>query len=416
MFKPVQKKIYPNGLVLLVQSLPQVSSVSVGVQINTGSREEHDDDAGLCHLIEHMVFQGTRKRSIRQLSRIISVVGGQIDACTGREATVIYSKVPQEHVGLAVDVIADMLFHSTLTNENLIKEKAVINEEIRMVDDTPDELIHDMFIQALWPGQSLGRTILGSQETLQQLDREKIKAFMKLHFQPKQMIVSLAGQLSFKDAQTLVEKHFISKQMTLPEIEPDSVTEQPPQSIWKRRSQEQVHLCAGIRTFPYADSRRLSLMALSTILGGGTNSRLFYEIRERRGLSYVVYSFTDFYRDAGLMGIYVACHPKNLEETLLVIKKQINKIAKEGVTDSELKDVKEQLKGNLKLSLETTSSHMWHMLYHETYLEKQPSLDDLLNEVDQLTKSDLRQVARDCFLNQPLTLAVLGPYHKKIAI
>lgn len=414
MYKAVKKIKCPSGLVLLVQPISHVASVSVGLQINVGARDERMCESGIGHLIEHMLFQGTSKRSVKSLGRIISAVGGQLDACTGRESTVIYAKLPAEHLSLALDVIADMIFHSTLDPVQLRKEKAVINEEIRMVEDTPDELIHDLFSQALWPKQSLGRSILGTKRSLARINRSQIKDFLQSHYQPNQMILSIAGQVTVPQCQTLVEKWFRPKKQRPQSVSCPSEITSPSQSIWKKQRLEQVHACLGVTTFPYADARRLALIALSTILGGGANSRLFFSIREQRGLSYNTYTFTDFYRDTGLFGVYIACHRKKLNTAMNIIKYELNKVVKHGVSERELKDVKNQLKGNLIISMESTSSYMWSMLNHETYQKSHPTMKQLLLDIDQLTGQALKQVACDCFKNRSLIAAVLGPFSQPI--
>lgn len=415
MHKPVSKTILPNGLTLLVQPLPSLASVSVGLQLLSGSREESPAEAGLTHLIEHLLFQGTGKRSMRELSRVISAVGGQLDACTGRESMTLYTKVPPQHLGLALDVMADMIFNSALRPSSLAKEKAVITEEINMVDDTPDELIHDLFLQALWPNQGLGRAILGSLDNLNQFTIPLIKAFMQRYFDPSNMILAVAGKVSPARVSALAKTYFAVSGVAHADgqVYPGEES-QPSQPLWEKRTLEQVHLCLGVKAFAYADPRRVAAIALSTILGGGANSRLFYEIRERRGLAYAVYSFTDFFRDTGLIGVYAACQKKNFAQTMAVIKEQIDHLVSRGVTAAELADVKAQLKGNLQLSLESSSSFMWSMLQQETYLHQQPSLGSVLKTIDQLTRQDLKKIAQTLFSNQSLIPAVLGPYPKKI--
>ncbi len=414
MRKAIVRQLLPNGLTLLVQPLPSLSSVSVGLQLLSGSREETPQEAGLTHLIEHLLFQGTAGRSMRELSRVISAVGGQLDACTGRESMTLYSKVPPEHLGLALDVTADMIFDPAFRPASLAKEKAVIAEEINMVDDTPDELIHDLFLQALWPGQGLGRSILGSLANLNRFTIPEIKNFMKRFFKPSNMILAVAGRVSAAKVLSLANTYFATGRPSTPVTTWLQEKNQPARPLWEKRQLEQVHLCLGVKAFAYADPRRLGAIALSTILGGGANSRLFYEIRERRGLAYAVYSFVDFFRDTGMIGVYAACQKKNFTRTMTVIKEQIGRLVKYGVSTSELDDVKAQLKGNLKLSLESSSSFMWSMLQQESYLKKQPSLASVLKSIDRLTQQDLKKIAQTLFAHQPLVPAVLGPYSQKI--
>lgn len=262
-----------NGLTVLVQPLPNLASVSVGVNISTGSRDEEAHEAGLSHLIEHMLFQGTYSRDTKELSRVISAVGGNMDACTGRESTAYYTKVPAQHFTLAVDVLADMLFNSRITTASLEKEKKIILEEICMYEDAPDELVHDLLFQAFWPKHPLGGPILGNRKTLQAMKRNDILRFIKKHYRPEKMIFSVAGRVTPGQVVRIANRFFGSMQRT--EKIPDVIGSGPVnqfKTIFKKRRLEQAHVCFGTDGMKFSDQRRVTAGALSNILGSNPNS------------------------------------------------------------------------------------------------------------------------------------------------
>lgn len=399
-----------NGLTLLVQPLRGVASVSIGLVTRTGSRDESSDEAGLSHLAEHMLFQGTERRDTLELSRVINAVGGNLDAYTSRESTAYYAKVPAEHLGLAMDVIADMIGHSRFAPRLLQKEKRVILEEIRMYEDEPEELVHDWFAQALWPDHSLGRPIIGSREELGRATRGKLLEYVHRHYHPGRLLLSIAGNVSPDQARVLAERYF-GRMTNHRETGSDgpAVPTSSSLRIIRERKQEQVHVCVGVESVSHSDPRRLAVLGLSNVLAGGTHSRLFYEIRERRALVYSIYSFLEFFRDTGVFGIYFACNPRKVTEALRVIQEELFHLVNRLVTDREIRDLREQMRGNLLLSLENSSSHMWRMVQHEMYLHAHPTLRNTLEAIRRLTRDDLRQAARDLFLKQPLALTAVGP-------
>lgn len=400
-----------NGFTLLVQALPARTSASLGVVVNTGSRQEDTAQAGLSHMLEHMVFQGTPRRDTRELSRVLNAVGGSLDAFTSRESTAFYAKVPAPHLGLAMDVIADILARSTFSPRLLEKEKKVIYEEIRMYEDEPEELVYDVFARALWPGHALGRPIIGARRQVKRHTRADLIRFWKMHYRPENMLVAVAGNVDPAQVRTLAGRFFAHwpQQGASPALTRARVPEVQSKIEILDRKQEQVHVCLGTQSFPYSDPRRLALMGLSNVLGGGTNSRLFFEVRERRALAYSVYSFLDFYQDTGVAGVYAACHPRKLKETVEVIQAQIHDLATRLISLREWSDLREQMKGNLLLSLESSSAHMWRMVQQEMYLHAHPGLTATLRAIERLTREEVRQAARDVFQARPLTLTAAGP-------
>jgi len=400
-----------NGFTLLVQALPARTSASLGVVINTGSRHEGVPEAGLSHMLEHMVFQGTPRRDTQELSRVLNAVGGSFDAFTSRESTAFYAKVPSVHLTLAMDVIGDILANSTISPRHLEKEKKIIYEEIRMYEDEPEEVVHDVFARTLWPDHPLGRPIIGTRRQVQRHTRADLMRFWKAHYRPENMLIAVAGNVDPEQVKKLAQRFFGHwPQQGAPTVTvPGRVPDVQPKIEIVARKQEQVHVCLGAQTFPYADARRLALLGLSNVLGGGTNSRLFYEVRERRALVYSVYSFLDFYKETGIAGVYAACHPRKLKETVEVIQAQIHDLVSRPISDREWKDLREQMKGNLLLSLESSSAHMWRMVQQETYLSGHPSLASTLKGIERITREEVQQAARDIFGTRALTLSAVGP-------
>jgi predicted Zn-dependent peptidase len=409
--KKFERCLLDNGLTLLIQSLPSLTSASLGVVLNTGSRFENGAEAGLSHLLEHMMFQGTPRRDTRELSRVLNAVGGNLDAYTSRESTAYYAKVPAIHLELAMNVLADMLSHSSFTPRSLEKEKSVIYEEIRMYEDEPEELVHDLFSQTLWPKHALGRPIIGTRSQVKRHTRTGLRQYWQAHYRPERMLVSVAGNVSVDAVKKMTRRFFGSwpressfKRAPIQPVPPVRST----RSLTVRK-QEQVHICLGTQSIPYSDPRRLALLGLSNVLGGGTNSRLFYEVRERRALAYSVYSFLDFYHDAGVAGVYAACHPRKTKETMEVIESEIHRLLTRPISRQEWLDLREQMKGNLLLSLENSSTHMWRMVQNEMYLKMHPTLKATLRAIERLSREEVQQVARDVFGVRPITVTAVGP-------
>ncbi len=414
----MQREVFSNGLTLLVQPLPGLVSVALGLSVKTGSRDEARPEMGWSHLIEHMLFQGTKRRSMRELARVLTTVGGYLDACTGRESTTYYAKVPASGLSLALDVISDILTNYRFNSRSLEKEKRIILEEIGMYEDTPDELIHDHFAQALWPNHPLGRPILGTRAGLKNVTCRDLRAYMQSHYQPSEMILAIAGNVRPAEAVRLAKRYF-GKPATSgklaepgPPVPPPAVPAQAFKSRREDRSLEQLHICLGVKGLAYGDKRRLTAAALSNILGAGSNSRLFYQVREKRALAYSIYSFMDFFRDTGVAGIYLACNPGKLKHVMQIVCDELRRISTRLISDQEWHDVREQMQGGLLLSLESSSSHMWQMLQEEDYLQKHSSIPAVLRVLGRISKQDILNLARDLFLKAPMTSAMIGPLPK----
>lgn len=402
-----------NGLTILVQPLHNLESVSVGLSVGVGSRYESLGNAGMSHFVEHMLFQGTQRRDVQELSRVISAIGGTLDACTGRESTVYYAKVPGRHFTLAMDVLADMVLHSRFAGSAMQKEKNIICEEIRMYEDSPEDWVHDLLFQAMWPRHPLGRSILGTPPSLRAIQRPDVLRFMRANYLPQNMILSVAGSVT--PAQVVKQARRWLGESVLPgrnRVAAPGALQPDFNHLIHRRPLEQVHVCLGVLGMPFTNAKRLTALALSNVLGGGANSRLFYEVREKRALVYSVYSFMDFYQDTGIGGIYFACHPKKVKEALRVIQTEITRLASSPITSREYQDVREQMCGHYVISLESSSTHMWNMIHQEMYLHAHPSPAGVLKAIGRISKTGIQKLAQELFVNKPVAAALVGPVTK----
>jgi len=399
--------VLSNGMVVLTERMPQVKSVALGVWVNVGSRDEPAEKAGISHFMEHLLFKGTEKRSAEEIAKAIDAVGGTLDAFTSREQTCFYAKVLGEHLPLAIDLLSDILLHPRLDPQDIEREQKVVLEEIKMVDDTPDDLIHDLFAQAVWGDHPLGRPVLGFKETLLSISREDVLRHMKTFYKPDRMIVSAAGDLDHGRLKDLLEEAFKEfRGNAVP------VNSGPPISCQVElngaRDTSQVHLCLGVEALPYAHEDRYALYLLNAILGASMSSRLFQEIRERRGLVYSIYSYQSSYRDAGLLVVYAGCSSESFGQVVDLIKAEWRRLKEEPVDLDEFKRAKEQLKGNLLLGLEGTSSRMTRLAKMELYFGRCYDLEEIIRGIEEVTPDRFQAVARSLFAREVYTLTSLG--------
>lgn len=404
-----QKEVLPNGVRILTQQVSHVRSVALGIWVDVGSRDEGDDTAGISHYIEHMLFKGTEKRTAKQIAEELDAVGGQLNAFTTKEYTCYYAKVLDEHFGLAVDILTDMLFNSKIAEMDVEREKNVILEEIKMYEDAPDELVHDMFAKTIWSGHPLGRPIIGTAETVSSFTYKDLRSFMNQYYTPNRLIISVAGNISH---QQVVEKLGpIFGQSTGNEL--DKVLQRPSHSaevICRSKETEQVHMVIGTPGFSLDDQDVYIAQVINTILGGGLSSRLFQEIREQRGLVYSVYSYHSSYHDTGIFGVYAGLSKQNVGQAMELIFKELKDIKKNGVSKEELQRAKDQLKGNLLLSLESVNTHMSRLGKSELYLKKVYSPEEIVEKLNRVTVDDTRRVAQIIFNPDNFSMAAIGPW------
>ena len=399
---------FPNGLTLLTEKIPHVKSVSIGVWSKIGSRHEPAELTGISHFLEHMFFKGTARRTAEEIARAIDSVGGCLDAFTTRENTCFYAKVLGEHLPLAVDLLSDILLCSLMAEQEMEKERQVIQQEIKMVEDSPDDLIHDLFAQILWPNHPLGRPILGSRETLARIGRSELLSFLNEYYRPNHCVIAAAGNLDHQELAGLLAESFGAWSGCGPTVNTSSPLSQYCQ--WEdRRDLSQVHLCLGVEGFPYAHEDRYALHLLNCLLGGGMSSRLFQEVRERRGLAYSIYSYQASFQDSGLVVVYSGTGPEHYREVLRLIETEFSRMVAEPLSPEELRRAKDQLKGNLLLGLESTSSRMIRLAKMEIFFGQIFNLEEVIQGIEEITSERIRDLARRLFGSHAYTLAAIGP-------
>ncbi|MBV9278270.1 MAG: insulinase family protein [Candidatus Eremiobacteraeota bacterium] len=388
--------------------MPHVRSAAIGIWADVGSAVEGAQERGISHLVEHMLFKGTKRRTARAIAEEMDGVGGNLNAFTDKETTCYYAKVIDHHVPLAVDVLTDMFLQSTFDPSELAKEQRVILEEIKMYDDSPDELIHDLFIQTMWSDSSLGAPTIGFADTVTSLTRDDLKEHMRRRYAPNSVVVAAAGHLKHAEVVELFGNAFagFTGNCKLPEPEDPTTT---PSTLFRSKDSEQAYLVLGTRGLSVRDERRYVLSVMDTILGGGMSSRLFQEIREKRGLVYTVYSFQAAYRGAGLFAVYAGTSPDNVRECISVVRDQLAKLRDKRVGDEELRLAKEHIKGNLTLSLESTSSRMIRLGRSEFSLGRNLTTEEIESRIEAVTSEEIQALANELLSEDQFGLCVLGP-------
>jgi predicted Zn-dependent peptidase len=411
----ITRTVLPGGLRVISESMPGVRSVSVGVWVPVGSRDETPSQAGASHFLEHLLFKGTETRSALDIASAMDAVGGEFNAFTEKEHTCFYATVLDRDLALAVDIVSDVVLEATVTAQNIDIERSVVLEEIAMRDDDPADLIHDEFASALFGDVPLGRPILGTVESIAALSRRQIHGFYKRRYTPDSMVVSLAGNVDHRAAVRLVRRAF--DRHLDPGLVPAAprragTTTPPPPARSVRivaEDTEQANLVLGLAGLSRHDPRRFALGVLSAALGGGMSSRLFQRIREERGLAYSVYSFTSGYADAGLFGVYAGCQPGKAEEVLGLMRRELDAVAAGDLTVAEIERGKGQMRGAIVLGLEDSGSRMTRIGKSELVYGDVLGVDELLADVDAVQAADVAQVA-DELLHRPRCLTVVGPF------
>jgi predicted Zn-dependent peptidase len=387
--------------------MPHVRSVSIGVWLARGSRHEPLEQSGIAHFVEHMLFKGTDTRSAEDIAQTIDSIGGQMDAFTAKEYASYYFKVLDDHLPLAVEVLADIVMHPAFTEGDIGREKKVVLEEIKMVEDTPDDLVHELFTESFWQGHPLGRPILGTRETVESLTQDGLRRYFASTYCAPNLIVAAVGNIEHEQVRDLVMRAFEG----VP-TRSAPVTEAPPRvvpaTLIRNKDLEQSHVCLGTSSYCQDHEDRYSSYVLNTVLGGSMSSRLFQNVREKRGLAYAVFSGLSAYRDAGSITVYAGCANDAVSELIDVVIAELRRLKDEPLPDAELRRAKDHLKGSLMLNLESTSSRMSHVARQEIYFDRQFSLDETLEGVERVSADDVQRVACDLFADGSLAATVLG--------
>jgi predicted Zn-dependent peptidase len=388
--------------------MTSVRSASLGIWADVGSAAERAEQRGVSHLVEHMLFKGTERRSAREIAEAMDGVGGNLNAFTDKETTCYYGKVIDHHVPLAIDVLSDMFLHSVFDPVEIAKEQKVVLEEIRMYDDSPDEMIHDLFVRSMWSGSSLGEPTIGYAETVTALTQDDLKRHMRTRYAPNTIVIAAAGNIQHDAIVESFAAAFARHEGSCEPPQPE-VPRLTPARLFKQKDTEQAYVVLGTRGLSVRDERRYPLSVLDTILGGGMSSRLFQEVREKRGLAYSVYSFQQAYRGAGLFGVSAGTAPASVQECVDVILEQLNVLADCGITAAELRLAKEHMKGSLTLSLESTASRMMRLGRSEYNLGRELTTEEIEEKIEAVEAEEVHALAREMFAAENLGLCVLGP-------
>ncbi|MFH1387312.1 MAG: pitrilysin family protein [bacterium] len=401
-----KKFVLPNGLRVVTEEIPSLRSVAMGIMVGTGSGNEEIKEAGISHYIEHMMFKGTKKRSAFEIAHALDSVGGKMNAYTSKEATMYYAVVLDQHIDIQIDVLCDMVLNSLYDPKEMEIEKGVILEEIKMYEDTPDELIHDYFAEKILHGHPLGRPTIGLAETVKAIKRDDILAYLKKRYSPKNMLISIAGAIpaNLKDQLLPYFADFNG-----PEVNLNHVPAQIKGTLsLKHKKTEQTHLCLGAKGPSQLDEERYTFTILDNILGGSMSSRLFQEVREKRGLVYSIYAASSPFRDFGISYIYAGTSKENLEQVINLILEQFRLVKKEGLTQEEITKAKENIKGSMVLGLESSSSRMSWLAKSEFYYGRSITIDEVFEKIEKVTNDDIIRLANQYIKDEYLTLAVIG--------
>jgi len=404
----VTRHVLPSGLTILIETLPYVRSVALGYYLRSGSAVESEEHSGSSHFLEHLVFKGTQRRTTGDIAQVIDILGGDVDAFTGKEYTSFYAHVLDEQVDTALDLLTDIVVAPRMTAEDIEAERSVILEEIKMVEDTPDDLVHEIFVEKFWPDHPLGRPILGTEETVNRLQREQIVDHYRETFHPANLFFVASGNIRPEQIIPTLERFFPPESAAPTRREWTPPLPNQHVILREKRELEQVHVCLGSRGYPQQGDERYAAALFNTVLGGGMSSRLFQRIREKEGLVYTVMSYHNGYLHGGYEAVYAACVPKNLKRVLSLTLEEMRNIKRDGITADELAFAKLHLKGSILLSLESTVSRMSGIARQEYYFGRQFSADEIIAHIDAVTLDDIITVARTIVDPDSLSLTLLG--------
>lgn len=406
----------PGGLRVITESVPGVRSATLGVWVGIGSRDEQPRVAGAAHYLEHLLFKGTKRRDATQIAEEIDAVGGEMNAFTAKEHTCFYAQVLDEDLELAVDLVTDVVFQATCEDPHVETERRVVLEEIAMRDDDPEDLLHETFVRTIMPAHPLGRSVLGTEQSITDMTPAALRGFYRRRYSPHRMVIAVAGNVEHKDVVRLVRSalrdRLSGSEVPIAPRAGRARFGRSPRLALHSDDTEQAHLMLGVRTPGRHDDQRYTLSVLNAALGGGLSSRLFQEVRERRGLAYQVYSSVANYADAGHLDVYVGCQPDRLGEVAGVVGEVLAEVAENGLTDAEVARAKGQLRGGLVLGLEDTASRMFRLGKNELNYGLYQSVSDTVERLDEVTPEDVARLART-LLRRPggrSAVAVVGPY------
>ena len=406
-----KKDTLQNGIRVVSEIIPHVRSVSLGIWVNVGARDESPGQGGISHFIEHMLFKGTKKRSARDIAIEMDSMGGELNAFTSKEGTTYYVKVLDEHLPKAVELLSDIFHNSVFDEKEIERERKVIVEEIKMVEDTPDDLVHEMFYETVWKGSPLGRPVLGTKKSVRSVTRDDFVSFMKRRYTPSEIVISAAGKFDRDRLLEMLEARFGGRKGRRDNSKKEPASFTAGVNVQARKL-EQTHICLGVEALPYSHPDRFGMYALNTVIGSSMSSRLFQEIRERHALAYSVYSYLTSLKDTGLFVVYAGVSPSRAPQVVRLILKELKKVKSAGIGADELKKVKDQMKGNMVLGMENTYNRMSQLAKQEMYLGRRYTLDDMLEQVERVDMALVDRLFGEAFIGRPMAMTALGPVDK----
>jgi len=409
----IYKRVLDNGIRVVAEKIPFVKSVAIGLWVRIGSRDEEAQEHGMSHFLEHMFFKGTARRSAKEIALEIDAVGGDLNAFTGREMTTFYAKVLDAHLPKAIDILSDNFLNSKFDPIEIERERQVVLEEIKMVEDDPEDWVHDLHVTEVWKGNLLSRPILGTPETVSKITREKIIQFIERTYDPHEMVIAVAGRFAMPALMKQLQSSFGTFNTNATRIHRRIAPIIHPNIQVKKKAFEQVHLCLGAQGLSHTDPNRYALYIINTLLGGGMSSRLFQEIRELRGWAYSIYSSPQSYQGAGLFTIYAGTSPSKAGKVVDLVLKELNKLKEERITPEELERAKNQIKGGMMLGMESTSNRMCRLAKEELYFGRHFSLEEVLAEIDKVSTKQVKRLANKLFDKKTLSLTALGKIDAK---
>jgi predicted Zn-dependent peptidase len=406
--RDIHRELLPNGLLVLSEEMRHIRSISIGIWIKTGSRDELPESNGISHFVEHMVFKGTKTRSAADIARQVDSIGGNMDAFTGKETICFNIKVLDEHLPIALDILSDLVLNPTFTPKDISREKGVILEEIKMDEDNPDYLVHEIFTQNFWKDHPLGKPILGTKETVRSFEQEKLFDFYRQRFAPNNMIISAAGNLNHAKFVELIRERFAGLaavpngfHQPAPAVTPRIITR-------NKKSLEQVQLCLGVPSHPISYEKRYVSYVLNTVLGGGMSSRLFQKIREEQGLAYAIYSDLNPYRDTGCLTVGAGTSLESTPKVVDSVLAEFRELKSAPIPAEELRRAKDQLKGSLMLSLESSTSRMSNLARQQMYFERFFTMDETIEQIEAVRAEEVSEMSGQLFNRDQIAVTVLG--------
>jgi len=404
----IRRQVLPHGLTVITEQMEHIRSASIGIWLETGSRDETAQVNGISHFIEHMVFKGTKHRTAEEIARQVDSIGGNMDAFTSKECICFSVKVLDENIPVALEILTDLVLHPTFTAEDIARERGVILEEIKMDEDNPDYLVHEIFTQNFWKDHPLGKPILGTKETVKKFERQTVLETYTHRFAPGNIVVAAAGHLNHDHFVDLVVKYFEHLKPSQNGFHQPAPKIVPRIVLRNKKALEQVQLCIGVPAYPIAHEKRHAGYILNTLLGGGMSSRLFQNIRERQGLAYSIYSDLNPYRDTGCMAVYAGTSLASATKVVKAVVSEFRDLKEHRVPEEELRRSKDQLKGSLMLSLESSTARMSNLARQEMYFDHFQDLDELIEKIEAVTAEDLQSIAQEFFKTESVAVTALG--------